>query len=383
VGVVLAVVASGCGDDVPRAQSLTEALRAFEAVHRHWAEEASKPPPKPPEPPWTEQDDALPDTLEGQREEILRKLRERMGVSEEAIVKLREAFGTYRSGQGNPKVTKHPMTRAECRAIRAKAETFPASEVCGEKNMVALYNPSKGETEKDAKVCIDQFEFPNIACEYPMTWVQAQQTQKICKAMGKRLCDAHEWEGGCYGELWPPEEEYAFTLDRENMSGLHNFNNKKNGWIRGEEGSQAVRDDEPQVGKMRGERVGAVRVEHVPGGGVPEVCESSWGVRPARQRGGAHEPADEAGAAWEPWGHRADGDEGQLVHLRFLRGAHRRLPVACPGLARQRGDAPQQPRELSPGISLLQGRGGRRDRGPGGGRQVKMPVCVAGPRCVR
>jgi sulfatase modifying factor 1 len=231
-GVVLAMVASGCGNDVPRAQSLTEALRAFEAVHRHWAEEASKPPPKPPEPAWTEQDDALPDTLEGQREEILRKLRERMGVSEEAIVKLREAFGTYRSGQGNPKATKHPMTRAECRAIRAKAETFPASQVCGEKNMVALYNPSKGEAEKDAKVCIDQFEFPNIACEYPMTWVQAQQTQKICKAMGKRLCDAHEWEGGCYGELWPPEEEYAFTLDRENMSGLHNFNNKKNGWIR-------------------------------------------------------------------------------------------------------------------------------------------------------
>ncbi|HNS98377.1 MAG TPA: SUMF1/EgtB/PvdO family nonheme iron enzyme [Polyangiaceae bacterium] len=236
--VLLTVGASGCQQDSHPACSLSETWQAFAAFHQHCVDEANKTPPKPVEPPWTEQDDALPDTLEGQREEILRKLRERMGVSEEAITKLRDAFGTYRTGQGNPKVTKHPMTRAECRAIRESAETFPASEVCGEKNMVALFNPSKHETEKDATVCIDQFEFPNIACEYPMTWVQAQQAQRICKALGKRLCDAHEWEGACYGELRSPEEEYAFTLDRENMSGLHNFNNKKNGWIRWAYGEQ-------------------------------------------------------------------------------------------------------------------------------------------------
>lgn len=221
--------ATGCRQEaLVELASLSEALSAFEGPYRHWVEEASKPPP---EPPWTKQDDALPDTLEGQRKEILRKLRERLGVSQEVTDKLHEIFGNYRLGQGNPKVTQHPMTRAECRAIRASAETVAASEICGEKNMVALFNPSKGETEKDAKVCIDQFEFPNIACEYPVTWVQAQQAQRICKALGKRLCDAHEWEGACYGELRSADEEYAWTLGRENMSGLHNFNNKKNGWI--------------------------------------------------------------------------------------------------------------------------------------------------------
>ena len=102
-------------------------LDAFEAAHAYWVQEANKPPP---EPPWTPEDDALPDTLEGQREQVLRKLRERMGVQPDAIEKLREIFGNGRLGQGNPKVTEHPMTRAECRKIRASVETFPPSEVC-------------------------------------------------------------------------------------------------------------------------------------------------------------------------------------------------------------------------------------------------------------
>ena len=227
---VQALGAAGCGQEDPISlEPMPEVFKSFEGPRDHWVEEANKPPP---EPPWTAEDDALPDTLEGQREQVLRKLRERMDVTPEQVEKLREVFGTYRLGQGNPKVTEHPMTRAECRKIRAKSETFPASEVCGAKHMVALYNPAKGEKEKDAKVCIDQFEFPNIPCEYPITWVQARQAQLICKAIGKRLCDAHEWEGGCYGELRPPEEEYAWSLEHEQMSGLHNFNNKKDGQIR-------------------------------------------------------------------------------------------------------------------------------------------------------
>ena len=194
------------------------------------AEVAQQPPPPPP---WTERDDALPDTLEEQRSEVLRKLRERADASEEAIEEIRKIFATtHRTGQGNPKVTHHPMTRAECRAIRAKAKTAPSSELCGAPHMVALFNPKKGETEKDARVCIDQFEFPNIPCEYPLTWIQASKAHMICKALGKRMCDAHEWEGACYGEVRAPEEEYAWNLERENMSGLHNFNNTKNGEIR-------------------------------------------------------------------------------------------------------------------------------------------------------
>lgn len=182
--------------------------------------------------PWTERDDWDPPTLDEQRVEVVRKLRERLDVTEEQGAELLRLFGTYRTGQGNPEVTHHPMSRRTCREIRAKAKTHGESALCGAKNMVALYDPEAGETEKDARVCIDQYEFPNIPCEYPLTWVRASQAQKICKVLGKRLCDAHEWEGACYGRLLAPDEEYAWTLGRENMSGLHNFNNRKNGMIR-------------------------------------------------------------------------------------------------------------------------------------------------------
>jgi len=243
---------------------------------------ASKQSPQASEPPWTEEDDALPSTLEGQREDILRKLRERMGISEDTVVELRKQFAIYnRTGQGNPPVTTHPMTRAECRAIRAAADTAPASAVCGEKNMVALYNPAKGETDREATVCIDQFEFPNIACEYPMTWVQAHQAQGICRALGKRLCDAHEWEGACYGELRAPEDEYAFTLDRNGMSDLHNFNNTKNGevrWAYGEKknhklcGTTSRKSDRCEASEWK-----FCGSNTFPAGAFPQ-CVSSFGV---------------------------------------------------------------------------------------------------------
>lgn len=226
----LALPACRRSEAAVRIESIGPVLKDLRERGARMAAEMQKPPP---EPPWTAQDDSIPATLEEDRAELLRKLKERLHVSDDAIEALRKIFAKApRLGQGNPKVTEHPMTRAQCREIRAKAQTMPASEECGAPNMVAVYAKEKGETEKDARVCIDQFEFPNIACEYPVTWVQAFQAQLICKALDKRLCDAHEWEGACYGDLRPPEEEYAWNLERANMSGIHNLNNKKNGWIR-------------------------------------------------------------------------------------------------------------------------------------------------------
>lgn len=228
----IVVGGSGCrrSEAAERLESIGPALDALRTGAGSMAERMRL---SPPEPPWTAQDDSIPATLEEDRAELLRKLKERLHVSDAALEELRKIFAKApRLGQGNPKVTEHPMTRAECRAIRAKAALKPASAICGEPNMVAIYAREKGETESDATVCIDQFEFPNIACEYPVTWVQAFQAQLICKALGKRMCDAHEWEGACYGDLRPPQEEYAWNLERANMSGIHNMNNVKNGWVR-------------------------------------------------------------------------------------------------------------------------------------------------------
>jgi len=129
--------------------------------------------------------------------------------------------------QGNPKVTEHPMTRAECRAIRDKAPPLPSGDPrCGHENMVPLYDASQGETGDSARVCIDQYEFPNIPCEYPLVWVHAHETVGLCAALGKRICDAHEWEGGCAGELKPAETEYAFGQRRMMIEYLHNQERK-------------------------------------------------------------------------------------------------------------------------------------------------------------
>jgi formylglycine-generating enzyme required for sulfatase activity len=77
-------------------------------------------------------------------------------------------------------------------------------KICGGKYMAPLYNPSTQRPE-DAKFCIDQFEFPDIPTVYPVVWVKAREAAEVCSAMGKRLCDAHEWEGACAGSLEPPD----------------------------------------------------------------------------------------------------------------------------------------------------------------------------------
>jgi len=116
-------------------------------------------------------------------------------------------------GQGNPAITQHPMTPQTCREkldkISIRYENVAFEKICKAKYMAPLYNPVTQKAE-DAGACIDQFEFPDIPCEYPVVWVRAREAALICRAIGKRMCDAHEWEGACAGALLPPD--YRFDL---------------------------------------------------------------------------------------------------------------------------------------------------------------------------
>jgi formylglycine-generating enzyme required for sulfatase activity len=93
--------------------------------------------------------------------------------------------------------------------------------------MAPLYDPAK-EKPEEARACIDQFEFPDVPCEYPVVWIRAREAAEVCEALGKRLCDAHEWEGACAGALLPPD--YRFDLAKgvaegkavERMRAAHN-----------------------------------------------------------------------------------------------------------------------------------------------------------------
>ena len=162
--------------------------------------------------------------LAARNQALLQRMQAELALDDAALLRLKEVFEASRwLGQGNPEVTEHPMTRAECRERRAQAGELPSGDTrCKSPNMVPLYDPSAGETADNAKVCIDQYEFPNLPCEYPVVWVKANQTVELCRAMGKRICDAHEWEGACAGALKTPEVEYPFGERRMMMEYLHN-----------------------------------------------------------------------------------------------------------------------------------------------------------------
>jgi sulfatase modifying factor 1 len=160
--------------------------------------------------------------LEEQREDLLQILSRDLQVEPRGLDRIRQIFARSSVlGQGNPRLSEHVISRAECEEQRKVDPLYPADAICKAPNMVALYDPEH-EDVADARVCIDQFEFPNVPCEYPIVHVQANEAAELCEAIGKRLCDAHEWEGACAGALHPPDTEYAWDYDRRTMRARHN-----------------------------------------------------------------------------------------------------------------------------------------------------------------
>jgi hypothetical protein len=174
---------------------------------------------------------ALP-SLREQNDFLFRQLKEERGLSDEQIAAVRTIFEhSGYIGQGNPAVTRHPVTPEQCQTkLKTQGVNYrnPRFEkICGGRYLAPLYDPATQRPE-DAQVCIDQFEFPDIPCAYPVVWVKAKEAAEICWAVGERLADAHEWEGACDGDLQPPD--YPFDLVKglapnaavERMREIHN-----------------------------------------------------------------------------------------------------------------------------------------------------------------
>ena len=152
--------------------------------------------------------------LQKTNEQLFEQLQAVRGLSDRMMREIRAIFA--RSGfigQGNPAISEHPETPQQCRAkLDRQSVTYDNPEfarICGAKYMAPLYDPETSKPEA-AKACIDQFEYPDIPCAYPVVWVKAREAAELCEAEGKRLCDAHEWEGACAGRLEPPD--YRFDL---------------------------------------------------------------------------------------------------------------------------------------------------------------------------
>ncbi|MRG91204.1 SUMF1/EgtB/PvdO family nonheme iron enzyme [Polyangium spumosum] len=229
--VVLASALAGCTSAETREKEAAPTAPASASAAPSVA--APAPPPKEPEAPAPKafaplpplpDEDLYPDTLEEQREALFRRMVSMLHVTDEQMATVRAIF--QRSpvlGQGNPKVTKHPMTRKACREARNAAGGFEQDEpMCGAPFMAPVYDGLAGEKEADARVCVDRYEFPGIPCEHPVTGPTAKEAAELCEAIGKRLCDAHEWEGACAGAVHAPEQEYSFDRPRKESKDLHN-----------------------------------------------------------------------------------------------------------------------------------------------------------------
>lgn len=165
----------------------------------------------------------VPNTLAEQRRQLFERLAAESGFDAPSLARVRAIFeGSLVLGQGNPVHTRHPMTRQQCQEIRSRSQLLHADPRCGARHMVTVFDPGANETPASARLCIDQFEFPNLPCEYPVVHVRAREAALLCEAVGKRLCDAHEWEGACAGALRPVAEEYAWGRPRPAMTWLHN-----------------------------------------------------------------------------------------------------------------------------------------------------------------
>ncbi|MFH1575288.1 MAG: hypothetical protein ABIG68_15015, partial [Acidobacteriota bacterium] len=155
-----------------------------------------------------------PRTRQERNAALLERLQAVHGLADGQTQAVRDIFArSPYIGQGNPAVTVHPATPAACEAklagLGVRYENARFQRICGSPYMAPLYDP-RTETPEDSRVCIDQFEFPDIPCEYPVVWVRAGEAAGICEAIGKRLCDAHEWEGACAGRIEEPD--YFFAL---------------------------------------------------------------------------------------------------------------------------------------------------------------------------
>jgi hypothetical protein len=153
------------------------------------------------------------DELRARNDVLFRQMSDALGYTPEQMTRIRALFAASgRMGQGNPAVTTHPMTPEQCQARLQEQRVSYANprfeKICGSKYMAPLYDPATQQPE-DARVCVDQFEFPNIPCTYPVVWTRAKEAAEACSAVGKRICDAHEWEGACDGRLMPPDYEFG------------------------------------------------------------------------------------------------------------------------------------------------------------------------------
>ena len=117
-----------------------------------------------------------------------------------------------------------------------------------------------------------------MPCEYPMVYPSAQEAAQLCVAVGKRLCDAHEWEGACAGELRRAEDEYLWTRPRRVEMEFFKNEKREKIWAYGpEKNHRMCATGSTKSPKCNGGGWETCGTNSYPAGAFPE-CVSPFGV---------------------------------------------------------------------------------------------------------
>ena len=127
-------------------------------------------------------------SLREHNESLFQQLQQIHGLSDEQMHHIRAIFAhSSVLSQGNPFLSKHPVTPQQCAALLEKQSVHYGNpqfeQICGGKFMAPLFDP-KATTAERAKACIDQFEFPDIPCAYPVVWVKRLYVRPAFRGLG-------------------------------------------------------------------------------------------------------------------------------------------------------------------------------------------------------
>ncbi|WP_323037028.1 SUMF1/EgtB/PvdO family nonheme iron enzyme [Pararhodobacter sp.] len=225
-------------------------------------------------------------TLAQNNEAMFAEMQAVRGVSSSAMSRIRQIFaGSSWIGQGNPAITRHPMTPEQAAerqggtvdSVRRHYRNARFERICGHPYEVPLYDPAT-QSPEDATVCAFMFEYPNVPLAYPVTWVTAREAALLCAAEGARMGDAHEWEGAAAGALLPPD--YPFQLGSpQAMRAWHNnrYANQSNVYSIGTWRSGVCATGSSKSGSCNGGSFTGCGSNTYPAGSFPQ-CHSPLGV---------------------------------------------------------------------------------------------------------
>jgi sulfatase modifying factor 1 len=239
------------------------------------APSATASPPRPALP----EEERVDRTLDEQRASMLRRMSVMLDLGDEQRERVRAVLErTAIAGQGNPEISEHPLSRKECRERREAAKVVDEDDPrCGAAFMAPVWDRAHGQSAQDARLCVDRYEFPGVPCEFPVTWVSPRDAADLCAAVGKRLCDAHEWEGACAGAVLPVEQEYAFGKPRKESKNRHN-DSRTITWAYGPEKDHArCATGSKKSASCSKSGYGRCGSNTYPAGSFPE-CRSAFGI---------------------------------------------------------------------------------------------------------